>query len=122
MSLSSKEKIKCRCGAEVECEIYQSVNIELDPELKDKALRREINLFRCGTCGHREELITGFLYNDMDKKLMIWVMPENADEDEEIDEINAGMAGMFKEMGVKVKTVKGYEGLFRALKGGDKGG
>lgn len=68
--------IQCSCGNIVDVEIYQSVNVTVDPELLGKVKNRSINCYACPKCGEKSELAHQFLFVDMDKKLWIWCYPE----------------------------------------------
>lgn len=65
-------KLTCPdCGEEFDFDLYESVNVTLNPELKEKVLDGSIFAPVCPKCGHFEVLIHPFLYHDMDKKYMI---------------------------------------------------
>lgn len=57
------------CGEEVDVEYWSSVNIKLDPTLKQKMLDYELNIFECPKCKSRSILPFDLLYHDMDKRL-----------------------------------------------------
>lgn len=59
------------CGEEFDFELYESVNVTLNPELKEKVLDGSIFAPICPKCGHFEVLIHPFLYHDMEKNYMI---------------------------------------------------
>jgi hypothetical protein len=72
LSLSRCEEMTCPvCGHTQTCEVWSSVNIGLDPELKDRVLRREINKFQCEKCNRGFPIAQSLLYHDMPKRLMI---------------------------------------------------
>ncbi|MHA1568471.1 MAG: CpXC domain-containing protein [Alphaproteobacteria bacterium] len=56
-------------------EVYQSVNVTLEPELKEKVLNFELFLMICPKCQARLDRLTHLLYHDMDRHLMIWLHP-----------------------------------------------
>ena len=77
-------KIKCKCGNEVEMNLYDSVNVTVDPELKEKVINREINIFYCPKCGAKsQDLVYPFLYTDNTKGMWIWCFPEEKKKDRE---------------------------------------
>jgi len=81
MTLIHRAKIKCeKCDNEFEIALYGSVNVTLNPELKAKALKGEINSGICPRCNARYEIELPFLYHDMEKEIMIWVFPEKERE------------------------------------------
>lgn len=65
MSKVSVEKIKCpKCGKELQANIYDSINVNLNPELKDKLLNNELTNVHCD-CGQSITLIYPILYHKM---------------------------------------------------------
>ena len=65
-------KLTCpECGEEFDFDVYESVNVTLDPNLKEKVLDGSIFAPVCPKCGHFEVLIHPFLYHDMEKGFMI---------------------------------------------------
>jgi hypothetical protein len=76
MSKTFVEKIKCpRCGKEQEQTIYASINVELNPELKDMLLRDEINIFKCNSCNNNALMGSELLYHDPIKEFAVWFKP-----------------------------------------------
>ena len=72
MSSQRFSKIKCPfCKQEQEINFYASVNVTMSPELKHRAMKGELNLKECDNCKKEINVISGFLYHDMEKKLMI---------------------------------------------------
>lgn len=67
-----KIKFNCpECGEEVEFDYYESVNVTLNPELKEKIVNGGIYSVVCPNCGHHELITHPILYHDMDKNVMI---------------------------------------------------
>ena len=75
MSLRTLEEIKCPCGETFEAEIYQSVTIEDDPEVKDLILGGEFNMVQCPACSEIIYAEHFVLYHDRDQELMAFVYP-----------------------------------------------
>lgn len=72
-----KTKIKCgKCAQEFEVNVYDSINVTINPELKEKVLRGEINFGICPNCGAPHKITKPFLYHDIHKQCMIWVRLE----------------------------------------------
>ncbi len=73
MSKSHIYSFKCpKCNKKIPCVIYDSINVTLDPELKEKLL--DTSLFHV-TCPHCHKTFTHhypFLYHDMEKKFMVF--------------------------------------------------
>jgi len=103
MTQVKTETIKCQCGNDVEVVLHSSVNVTLNPELKEKIAERKINNFECPKCGNKNELVYQFLYNDMENKKQIWCYPANRKEDKEKIE------AMLAEMGVQFEKTTGQK-------------
>ena len=114
-------EIQCSCGNLVHMELYNSVNVTVDPKLLSKIKLRKINSFYCDTCGEKSELAYQFLYVDMKKNYWIWVYPEAASENKnEIEnELNkqTGKVQKFlgKLVGENITVVFGYNELFKII-------
>lgn len=75
MSCRKLEEIKCPCGEAFEAELYNSINVSEDPDLKEALLSGEINVVCCPACGqifHAEHFI---LYHDPGAELLAFVYP-----------------------------------------------
>lgn len=65
MSKISVKKIKCpKCGKELKVKVYESINVSLHPELKDKLLSGELTDIHC-SCGYTLLLRYPILYHKM---------------------------------------------------------
>ena len=72
MSKVKTIKLTCpECGEEFEFDVYESVNVTLDKDLKEKVIDGSLFAAICPKCGHLEVLLHPFLYHDMDQKFMI---------------------------------------------------
>ena len=71
MSVCIKTKIACpQCGQKIEYDYWGTVNVDLNPELKDKVINQD--LFRCHcSCGCNDVLLHSLLYHNMEKKYMV---------------------------------------------------
>lgn len=113
--------IQCSCGNLVNMELYESVNVTVDPKLLPKVKSRKINSFYCNKCGEKSELAFQFLYVDMNKNYWIWVYPEVAREKKkEIEkDLNKQTGKMQKFLGKlgagKTRIVFGYDELFEII-------
>ena len=81
MSKYTIHEITCpECNTLNKAAIWDSVNVSLDPELKDKVLKRELNRLICKKCGSMTPVDTAMLYHDMKRAYMIYYIPQH-DED-----------------------------------------
>ncbi len=86
MSKLTKEKFECpRCSKEMEIDIWNSVNVTLDPEMKSKLLDASIFEHKCDNCANTIYMEYGLLYHDMEKKLMLFFSPNKSEENNRID-------------------------------------
>ena len=80
MSSQRSEKITCPgCGKEHDFEMWNSLNTMLDPDMKEKLLSKEMFQFVCPDCGYTANVDYGFLYHQMEDRIMIYYIQ---DEDE----------------------------------------
>lgn len=72
MSQEHTETIKCpKCGAEGNFTIWESINADLNPELKEKILNEELFVWTCPGCGAQIFIPAGTVYHDMKRKTML---------------------------------------------------
>ena len=76
MSKERNEIFTCeKCGKEFEVTLYDSINVTLDPDLRNKFLTRELYLFKCPFCGKEHYSVYPVLYHDMEKQFMVITGP-----------------------------------------------
>ena len=76
MSEKEIKRIKCpKCGALHDFEIWVRVNTDLDPVLKGKVRSGELFRTQCPSCGQKIDVVYPCLYNEMEKKVMIYYAP-----------------------------------------------
>jgi len=72
MSKCHREHITCQhCGAQGEFEVWDSINVDLNPELKESLFNEDIFIWTCPECGTKTFIPFGTLYHDMTNKFMI---------------------------------------------------
>ena len=77
MSKSRIINILCPfCGEEIKFEIFDSVNVTVDPELKEKVLNLDIFKTHCDKCGKERIINYPMLYHDMSKNYMVYLAQE----------------------------------------------
>ncbi len=75
MSKAAPASLNCPfCGTAQEVNLYDSVNVSVDPELKDAVLEQTINTFNCFNCSKNVSVHKNLLYHDMDNKLLIYLL------------------------------------------------
>ena len=71
-----EQELECpACGHSQNAVVYETINVTLDPELKEKLFKGQLNLFVCEECGHRAIMNLVFLYHDMEKKFCVQYCP-----------------------------------------------
>lgn len=61
------------CGRKTPLKVYESINSQEHPELKDAILDGSLFLWECPDCGHRNLFEFKFLYHDPVGKFLIWL-------------------------------------------------
>jgi len=83
------------CGAPIRAQVYNLVDVDLEPELKSKLLRGRINVTRCTNCGREGVIAAPMLYHDPDKELLLaFVPPEAQLSDEEQQRIIGSLTNL----------------------------
>ena len=78
MSMHHIEQIKCpKCGKDADFEIWNSINVDLNPEMREKVLDGTLYDFKCQHCGHENKIAYPILYNDMTHNFMIYYCDES---------------------------------------------
>lgn len=67
--------MSCSCGKEFEAKLWDCLNISEQKELKAKLLNGEINQVQCSACKKKSYVEKNLLYQDMDKKIWIQMLP-----------------------------------------------
>lgn len=92
MTRSIKQEIQCHCGTCFEATLYSSVNVKLNPELKRELLDGSLNVVVCPACGEQRSIEIPLLYHDMERRIAIWIFPE--DMKGQVAEIEAQLSGL----------------------------
>jgi len=102
------EMVGCpKCKASGEAAIYSSVNVTLDPGLKERLINMDLFKFRCPNCENITVLRYGFLYHDMDKRL--WIELTSADDSDPEFKMKMKMASaMARKNGYRILVVDNY--------------
>ena len=77
MSRSIEVQISCPfCGFSQIVSVYTSVNVTLDPDLRERILNDNINRFTCMDCGKTSFIAINLIYHDMERKFAVWFSPQ----------------------------------------------
>jgi hypothetical protein len=90
MTTGRVREIDCpKCGGRQTEKVLETINVSLNPELKEKLFQGEINRFRCKGCGNEAHIFTPLLYHDMRKKYCVQYYPlKFLDHDQFFDNFN----------------------------------
>lgn len=103
MSKPSIENITCpQCGSGQEFTIWQSVNVTLDPELKEQLLRGQLTAFTCSRCGHTSDVAYSLLYHDMTRKFMVMLSYDDGPPEPELGPMAGIMSKMMSDMRLRM--------------------
>ncbi|MBN1906977.1 MAG: hypothetical protein JW927_18000 [Deltaproteobacteria bacterium] len=76
MTIREEQIMGCpSCGHKQKVGFYQAINVKLNPELKERLFRGELNLYKCEKCGNRAVVDLVFLYHDADKHFCVQYCP-----------------------------------------------
>lgn len=86
MSEKNTYRITCpKCRHEQSVELYESINVKTDPDLKEQLLRNQLNGVACGSCQFAFRVDKQLSYSDPERRLLIYWYPteeETTDREE----------------------------------------
>lgn len=102
--------VSCKhCGQKTEIDVRQSINVALDPELKARVKDGSLFVWECPYCGHRNLALYQTLYHDPDSKLMVWLLPGDAQPPQQVADAVKGLDGytlrLVREVGDLIEKV-----------------
>ncbi|MFA6944294.1 MAG: CpXC domain-containing protein [Pedobacter sp.] len=75
MSKEATADINCKkCGKTFETQVYTSINVRQNPELRQSVLKGTFFKHTCPGCGNIIDSFYEVLYHDIDKKFMVWLV------------------------------------------------
>ncbi len=111
MSLSTTINENCpHCNSIQKIEYYQTVNITVDPNLKDKVLNGKLNSKICTDCHKEIKIFSGLLYHDMKNRLMFEVKVSDKQDEGTTEVLNE-----FKKNGYIYREVYSYPELVEKI-------
>ena len=82
MTQMNDQNIDCpKCGHTQNVTVWNSINVSLNPELKEDLYKGQINMFKCDACEETVFISTPLLYHDMDKGFCVHYFPFQAIQD-----------------------------------------
>lgn len=84
MSSQNPATVNCpACNHQQDVVIWNSLNVQVDPEAKEDLFTGKINVFKCEACAAEAGLNAEFMYHDMELQFCVQYMPPEALEYEE---------------------------------------
>lgn len=105
----SKDVICPHCKENNSVRVYTSINSTTDPQFKENLLSGKLLEFTCEECGYKGRFTYPLLYNDMDKKYMVYYIPEIDRfqlEDRELEEDYRNLKGITKRIVADFNSLK----------------
>lgn len=92
MSMPRGTKITCpECKTEGNFTMWHSINVDVNPETRDRVKSGKIFEYKCDNCGKTFNIEYRFLYHDCTNRFMIWYFPKKEyDITKEMEELNNG--------------------------------
>lgn len=98
-----------KCGRPTEIDVRQSINVALDPELKARVKDGSLFVWECPYCGHHNLAVYQTLYHDPDARLMVWLLPGDAQPPQQVADAVKQLDGytlrMVREVGDLIEKV-----------------
>lgn len=100
MSSYTEVIVTCpKCNKEHSIRIWRSINTTLNPEMKAAVRDRSAFLFECSSCGEKKYMDYGFLYHQMEDRIMIHYASTNENANEIYEMLNGNdPTGMITDM------------------------
>lgn len=95
MSIVSETTAKCSsCGTEKKVQVFGSINVAEDLGLKEKVKNGSLFAWQCPKCGSWNLLKYMTLYHDPESRLMVWLIPDGAMDESDMDKVRKKMAAL----------------------------
>jgi hypothetical protein len=80
-----------KCGKPSKIPIWENINVDLNPELKEKVVDGSLFLVSCPYCSFQQRVECPVLYHDQTRKYVVWWFPKDSNgkqnyTDEEINQ------------------------------------
>ena len=76
MSQQAEYPIRCpKCGHEQAVALYDAVNVKSEPALRALLMENKLNAVTCASCGFGFRVDKNLVYNDPDRRLLIFWVP-----------------------------------------------
>ena len=101
------------CKKETSLEVFPSINVALDPERKARVKDGSLFVWECPYCGHRNLVKYQTLYHDPEARLMLWLLPGDAQPPQSVTDAVGDLEGytlrLVREVGDLVEKVNLFD-------------
>jgi transposase-like protein len=117
LSRKVKVNVSCPfCGFGQVVSVYTSVNVTLNPQLRQMVLDDSLNRFVCLDCGKSSFIGTNMIYHDMKKKFAVWFSPQASLRDKD----RKALARVSQSIGIgeyllKAPTTRSWDDFKKAI-------
>lgn len=116
MSKCGDFEINCPgCGQPSMTTVLESVNVGLDPALRQRVIDDQLNPFTCPKCGFLARIRADFLYHDMVRKFMVWCCYPSEDGVRLPAEMPADVADKMVADGYRLRMVESQDQLVEKI-------
>jgi hypothetical protein len=116
MTLRQQRDVECpNCGHHQNATMWASVNVTQNPELRNRILERDLTAFHCEECAYSAELAYDMLYHDMERRLLVWLVPNGEMPDDDA----SGVFGKLGDLGgnpYRLRIVDSMNGLIEKVR------
>jgi hypothetical protein len=90
------------CDVQQDVQLYESINVQAEPQLKDALMQNQLNRVECADCDANFRVDLPLLYNDPQNNILVHWIPEVGDvtRDQILEDFDQSM----EEMGTMVPT------------------
>ncbi|MCX6996200.1 MAG: CpXC domain-containing protein [Kiritimatiellaeota bacterium] len=79
MSQQQEYSIRCpKCGQEQTAQLYDAINVQTEPELRDQLMQNKINAVQCVSCASSFRVDKPLLYHDPARGILVYWVPAPA--------------------------------------------
>lgn len=117
---NKKYTITCpECGTSIEVSRPAIINVQNNPEYKDKVLTGELFNEKCPSCGQGLQVVSRITYHDMEKHMMIYFRPITSQEELktfDYEAIRSAIEDNFKAPNYGIRVVTTVNELMEKIK------
>ncbi len=126
MSKFYKTQITCpNCSHENDCTVWESINTTLNPQMKESVRNGAAFQFVCPNCKNPFSVVYGFLYHQMEDKLLVHYCPDGENFNEIyrfcLDADDGDLPASFRKRGYRIRIVTSLHQFQEKLKIFDAG-